>query len=245
MLVWIFVVFLWLYSVPLIFVGLIVLSPAFVFMVFILCMVGVLQYFFNRKKLSKLDYSKWFGKVPKIYLNKKYLVCFHPHGILCTAAVLCIHLNNETKFAVAPILIHLPIIGLFAEKLGCIEATEIAICNALKSHSVILCPGGIPELVTQKLYERRHGFLRIAQKMNVEILPVTCNTKFYYNIYMPFENLRVSIAKLGIPIMFPPLGWYGTWLPKRKDILLDVKDAFVVEGDIEKERQRYFKKLKS
>jgi len=244
MFIWIIAIFVWMYLIPFLIFGLILFFPVFVCVTPLLFMIGVMQYFFNREYLSGIDYKWWFGQAPAIQLQEKSLICFHPHGILCTAAIVCIHLKNPTKFAVAPILLHMPIVGLFAKNLGCIEATEIEICNALKSHSVILCPGGIPEMVTQKPYTRRHGFLRIAQKMNVPILPVLCKTKFYDVIPMPFKSFRMKIARLGIPIMFPPLGWYGTWLPKRRPIEIEIKKQFVVQGNIEEQRQKYFLQFK-
>ena len=244
MFVWIIAIFLWMYLIPLLMIGLVVCFPIFVFVVPTVVAMGCVQYLFTKEHLSKINYSLWFGVAPKIKLENKYLVCFHPHGVLCTAAVICIHLHNNTKFAVAPILLHMPVVGLFVKSLGCIEATEIAICNALKTHSVILCPGGIEELVTQRLYTRRHGFLRIAQKMSVPILPCICHTQFYDHINMPFEALRLKFAKWGIPIMFPPLGWYGTWLPKRRAIDVEIKKPFVVKGDIEVNRKHYFNLIK-
>lgn len=244
MFIWLLAIFIWMYMIPFLIIGLILCFPIFVFVLPVFFIFGILQYYFNRESLSKIDYKWWFGQAPPIYLKQKYLICFHPHGILCTAAVVCIHLKNNTKFAVAPILLNIPVVGLFAKSLGCIEATELSICNALKSHSVILCPGGIPELVLQRLYTRRHGFLRIASKMDIPILPVLCKTTFYDSIPMPFETIRLKIAKMGIPIMFPPLGWYGTWLPKRRPIQLVIKEPFVVKGDIEQQRKEYFNKLK-
>ena len=243
MFIWIIAIFIWMYIIPFLIIGLFLFFPIFVFVMPVFFVFGILQYYFNREYLSSIDYSWWFGQAPAIYLKKKSLICFHPHGILCTGAVVCIHLKNDTKFAVAPILLNLPIVGLFAKSLGCIEATEMAICNALKTHSVILCPGGIPELITQELYTRRHGFLRIAAKMDVPILPVLCKTRFYDVIPMPFNDLRLKIAKMGLPIMFPPLGWYGTWLPKRKAIHIVLLDYFEVNGNIEENRKKYFNLL--
>lgn len=243
MIVWIIAIFLWMYMIPFLAIGLILLFPVFAFVIPVICIVGWVQYLLQLDTIRKVDFSWWFGQAPVVQIKSKSLICVHPHGVLCTASLVCIHFKNNTKFAVAPILIHMPIIGLFARTLGCIEATENAICNALKTNPVILCPGGIPELVTQKQYTRRHGFLRIAKKMNVHIITIVCKTKFYDIVQLPFKSWRLKIAKLGIPIMFPPLGWYGTWIPKPKKIKLEVFEPFYVKGDIEECRKKYYKRI--
>ncbi len=245
MIVWIFAIFLWIYSLPLLVLMCFLFFSLFLIILPPFILFGLLQYFFTRENLAKLNYQWWFGKVPKVHLEKKFLVCFHPHGVLCTAAIVCIHLKNDTKFAVAPLLLYMPIIGLFAKNLGCIEATEEEICKHLKKHSVILCPGGIPELVLQRHYTRRIGFLRIAKKMNVPILPVVCKTNFYYVPRLPLESIRIHLAKLNIPILFFPLGWYGSFLPKRKNIQLEVFKPYFVESNrtLEEHRKKYYKIL--
>ena len=245
-LLWLFAIFLWMYLIPVLVFGLILFFPLFIFIVPIFIVLALIQYYFNRETLSKLDYTKWFGQIDTIALEKKCLVAFHPHGILCTGILIALHFQpgSTTKFAVAPLLLNIPIVGLFAEKLGCIAATELDISNALKTHSVIICPGGVPELVSEKPYTRRHGFLRIAQKMNVPILPVLCQTSFFDRIPLPLENFRIWVAKTyGVPIMLPVLGFCYTWLPKPKPIKLKTFQFFEVKGNIEEERKRYYSEI--
>ena len=246
---WIVAIFLWMYLIPVMLLGLVFFFPIFICIAPVFFLFAILQYYFNRETLENIDYRVWFGQIDKIDLkNKNYLVAFHPHGILCTGILVGLHFqpNSKTKFAVAPLLINMPIVGMYCEKLGCIPATKKDISNALKKHSVILCPGGIPELVSGKLYTRRHGFLKIAQKMDVPILPVVCKTTFFDTLPLPFVNFRIWIAKtFGIPLMLPPFGYFLTWLPKRKPVKLKTFDLFTVEGDIEEERQKYFELIKT
>ena len=242
-LLWIVAIFLWMYLIPTLIIGLVLFFPIFICITPVFLIFAIIQYYFNRKTLEKIDYTKWFGKIDTIQLTEKCIVAFHPHGILCTGILIGLHFqpNSNTKFAVAPLLIHTPIIGLYCEKLGCIPATELDICNALKTHSVIICPGGVPELVSEKPYTRRHGFLRIAQKMNVSILPVICLTTFFDRIPLPLEDFRIWVAKtFGVPLMLPPLGWCFTWLPKPKPIKLKSFQLFQVKQNIEEERKRYY-----
>ena len=79
-------------------------------------------------------------------------------------------------------------------------------------------------------------------------MPVRSASQFFDLIPCPFEGLRMYIAiKYGFPIMFPMLGWYGTWLPKRKPIKMTFCDTFVVdEGkSIEENRIEYYCKINS
>ena len=137
----------------------------------------------------------------------------------------------------------IPVVGTVAVMLGCIPATKKSILNALKKHSVILVPGGVPELVTGELYTRRFGFL----KLGVPILPVVCKSEFYTVLDIGFKDIRIHIAKeYGIPIMFPWIfGWYNTWIPRRVPIKLSVLDIHRVSGPIEDEHASYFSSLSS
>ena len=48
----------------------------------------------------------------------------------------------------------------------------------------------------------------------------------------------------GFPIMFPVLGWYGSWLPKRNPIKMTFHDGFEVnDSSIEENRVRYYTEL--
>ena len=204
-----------------------------------------------RKILNGLPYERWFGQVMTLgTLPTPHLITSHPHGVLCTAVLFGVHLSPgaTTRFAVSPLLFTVPFFGWFAHHAGCIPATYDRIISALETSSVVLVPGGVPELVSNSSYERRHGFLRIAKETGVPILPIVTSETYFDIIDMPFASGRLYVAKtLGVPIMFPPLGWHGTWLPKRRPIAFQSMNSFKVSltDDIEIVRQRYYTTISS
>jgi 1-acyl-sn-glycerol-3-phosphate acyltransferase len=174
------------------------------------------------------------------------LITSHPHGILCLGPLLTIHLKpgSTTYFAVTPLLFKIPIFGWIISMMGCIPATVDHIKSALERSSVILVPGGIPEIIlyeTDEHYTRRYGLF----KFKVPIVPIITLSVHYKRVKIPFKRLRVDIAnRLGIPIVFPWLfGWYNTWLPKRTPIKVKVLDNFTCNGNIEECRLKYYSYL--
>lgn len=236
-------IFIWMYLLPVLILGLILFFPVFIIITPVFLFFGLMQFYFNREYLSKINYEYWFGPYEIPTIQKRSLITLHPHGVICTAALVCIHFQpgSTTKFAVAPLLINMPIVGLFVEKLGCIPATKRDIMTALKTNSVILVPGGVPELVANQPYTRRWGFLEISRKAEVDIIQIVCNTSFYEIIDIPLKEFRIWFAKkYGIPIMFPPLGWYGTWIPKPKKIKIETNVFKMNSESIESNRKRYY-----
>lgn len=248
--IWVLMLFLWLYSIPFIILSCFLWTP---FLVVTLPFCYYIHSYQNhnpsfRDLVNDMPYKWWFRSIQKIKLpNTPSLITSHPHGIFCTGILIGCHLqpNSRTKFAVSSWLFCIPIVGMMATFMGCIPANEDIICNALKDSSVILVPGGVPELVTQTLYTRRYGFLRIAKKCNVPILPVITVSNFYSTLSLPFKSFRTYIARhYGIPIMCPWIfGYMGTWIPKRVPIVLEQLDAVYVEGDIPEAHKKYFSRL--
>lgn len=249
---WILVLFLWLYSVPFLLVSCFLWTP---FLIVLLPCCYILNIFFLsdsmtlRGILNNMPYHWWFGKVTRIYLDDRCLVASHPHGVFCVGILCALHFSpgSSTKFAVSPWLFCIPMVGSLARMLGCIPATEEEMVKALQSHTVIVVPGGVPELVSQQLYTRRQGFIRVAKKANVRIVTVVTKSTFYKTIEIPLQACRVYIArKYGIPLIFPWIfGYSGTWLPKRLPVCVEVLPHFNVEGNIEKLRNEYFSRLQS
>lgn len=254
---WSIAIFLWVYLLPILFIGTIMCIPFFVVVTPLLLAIHASVMFLLkdelisegtiRKIVNNIPYELWFGLIDEMdTLPTPHLICFHPHGVLCTGILVAVHLRPEsdTVFAVSKFLFTVPLIGWLAHRLGCIPATYEHIESALETNHVILVPGGVPELISGKEYRNRHGFLKIAKKLHVNIKPVYSSTKFFDLIPCPFEGLRMYIAiHYGVPIMFPILGWYGTWLPKRKPIKMKFCDAFVVdqEKSIEANRVEYYR----
>ena len=248
LILWVVGIFLWLYALPFVFLSSILWTP-FVLLSLPICYVSTLfldDSEYVRTLLSKMPYHWWFGAIDRPNLpNTPHLIAYHPHGVFCIGAIVGLHLQpgGTTKFAVSPWLFTVPVVGTVAVMLGCIPATKKSILNALKKHSVILVPGGVPELVTGELYTRRFGFL----KLGVPILPVVCKSEFYTVLDIGFKDIRIHIAKeYGIPIMFPWIfGWHNTWVPRRVPIKLSVLDIHRVSGPIEDEHASYFSSLSS
>eukprot|EP00942_MAST-04A_sp_MAST-4A-sp1_P014779 g14779.t1 len=183
-----------------------------------------------RSFFNKIPFTLWFDSVSdvKIPTDKKYLVCSHPHGILCLGPLITVHFkpNSSTLFAVAPIVFKIPVVGWICGELGCIPCTKESIAEGLKISSVILVPGGVPEIVMferGEIFTKRRGMFTFG----VPIIPLVTSSKHYFLPQSPLYELRVFVArKLGIPITFPYIfGWYNSWLPKRNKLEVKMLDV--------------------
>lgn len=245
--------FIWAYSIPLIFIlmviGLPIAFPIFFTAVFI---SSSLQLFYKnpicvsklRTFVNHLDFTYWFGSIDRVKVPEEaHLIASHPHNIFCLGALLCVHFQprSKTLIAVAPLIFHIPLLGWVAAQLGCIPANRDSISNALSANmSVILVPGGVPEVVSyekDKIYTNRHGFL----SFDAPVLPVVTTSKHYYVPEAPLYDLRMFIAQqYSVPIIFPWIfGWKNTWLPKREALtvkVLEVKD---------RTQKSYFEEIKN
>lgn len=244
--------FVWAYSIPiilfLVLFGVPIALPMFIFM---LCVSNGLQLMYTnpipssklRTFLNNVDFSPWFHNIDKVEVPEKtHLICSHPHNVFCLGALLSVHFqpNSKTLIAVAPLIFHIPFLGWVAAQAGCIPSSKQSITHALDERmSVILVPGGVPEVVCyekKELYTSRYGFL----KFDAPILPVVTLSRHYHVPESPLYDLRMFVAKrYGIPIIFPwVFGWNYTWLPKREALrvkVLEVKD---------RSHEEYFKSIK-
>ena len=245
-------IFLWAYSIPLILIMILIGVPiAMPLFAAALLTSTYLKLIYKhpiqkssiRTFINNLDFTYWFGDIDRVKIpSETHLITSHPHNIFCLGALLCIHFQpkSETLIAVAPMIFHVPFIGWIAAKVGCIPSSKKSIKNALSSGmSVILIPGGVPEVVTyekNKIYTQRYGFLNF----NVPILPVITTSKHYFVPETPLYDLRIFIAKrYHIPIIFPWIfGWKNTWLPKRKSVTVKVLEVK------KRTHEEYFKTIK-
>ena len=251
---WTIAIFVWIYLLPILIVGFICCVPFFIVVtpplfaisisVMYLLKDEIIPNGYIRDIVNNIPYKLWFGAIDELPpLPTPRLICSHPHGILCTGILISAHFRpgSTTVFAVSKWLFAVPFVGWLARHLGCIPATYEDIERALQSHSVILVPGGVPELITGRPYTRRTGFLKIARSTNVPILPVETKSTFFDMIPCGFQEFRMWVAKcIGIPLMLPVIGWYGTWLPKRVPIHLRVFDEFIPSGDIKNDNAAYY-----
>jgi len=250
-------IFMWVFFLPLFLLGFLFSVPFFVVALPLSLAIGAGIYLsFDQIKessirdiVSSAPFEKWFGSIRcDIPSDKNYLICCHPHGVICTMALCGIHFRPQSKtlVAVAPILFLVPIVGWIAKHLGAIPATYDAIQRALRTTSVILMPGGVPEIVSMEKnqpYEERWGFLKCAKQAAVDIIKVVGKQNYYTLQEMPLYELRMWIAKrYNIPIVFPWIfGWYNTWVPLPKPIWPDILTfTYCKDQSLEQNRERYY-----
>ena len=252
-------IFMWIFFLPIFVIGFAFAIPFFIVALpaSLIIAAGIYLSYDNIKESSIRDilcsapFHIWFKKIHvPLNLEQNHLICCHPHGVLCTMAIVGIHLKPKSKtlIAVAPIVFTIPIIGWIAKHLGAIPATYQHIISALQETSVILLPGGVPEIVTHEkhqTYNDRIGFLKCARKAGVNIYSVFSKKRYYDLMPIPFYKLRLYIAKqYNLPAVFPwVFGWYGTWLPNRNTIEPIIKHFEVDDSDILKLRERYYARI--
>ena len=189
---------------------------------------------FLRDFITGFQLFNWFP-CNTIQLKQQRVVSVCPHGLLSCGALAGVHFvkGSETIFCVAPILYFVPLLGHSLNLLGCIPATRKSMKNVLvKGYSLIVVSGGVPELVLSETnddteFYPRFGFLKLANKIKVPVLSVFVKgeTNLYNVIQLPCLRNRVKLSWFfNIPFMFPLIsGFYGTWMPKRKKLILRKK----------------------
>ena len=231
-------IFVWIFSLPLLAVMTFFFAPilvpftivSFIFSVYTINLEPC-THSFLRDFLASFQLHNWFP-CNTIQFKQQRVVSIHPHGLLSCGALAGVHFvkGSETIFCVAPILYFVPLLGHSLNLLGCIPATRKSMKNVLvKGYSLIVVPGGVPELVLSEtnsdleLYPR-FGFLKLASANSVHVLSVFVNgeTNLYNMIQLPFLRKRVQLSWFfNIPFMFPLIsGFYGTWMPKRSKLVL-------------------------
>jgi hypothetical protein len=252
-------IFMWVFFLPIFIIGFVLAIPFFVTFLpfsfvtgyYVYSHVGPIPSSKIRQCLSN-DYTHWFGTIHIDLINHdNKLICGHPHGIICTFLLFGLHFQpgSKTLIAVAPLLFMVPIIGWMARHLGAIPATYNDIKQALTHTSVILFPGGVPEIIGHEKgehYTRRQGFLKIARDTNCDILAVYNENNYYQQLCGPLYDLRLFIARrYNVPIAIPWLfGWYWTPLPKRIPIEPSCTlFKYNYKETLDLNREKYYKKL--
>lgn len=238
--------FFWIWSLPMLMIGVFFAIPvALVALPFCLAVTLVVQIQSNNKIIVDHWFRKWMSRIPwhewfpcnRLKFDDQCIVTVHPHGILCCGAVVGIHLvpDSETLLCVAPILFYVPVIGWMLRVLGCIRATKDVMRNALRAgHSLLVIPGGVPEIVLAETGDdtrrfARHGVLKLDKDMPIRVVYAKGECSTYTLIRGPFLEQRVYLSWLcNIPLVTPILlGWWGTWLPKRRRITLTSKKLHI------------------
>lgn len=231
---------IWIWSLPILLVASFFMMPFAMMTTFILFLFGsYIQYTYDgaplpdhwiRKYMNSIPWNEWFP-CNQLHFDSGIIAC-HPHGLLCCGALAGIHFvpKSKTCMCIAPVVFYVPVIGILARYLGCIPATKLSMTAAIEQgYPVLVVPGGVPEIVLAETgidtnRFKRHGFMRIANQLNVKLFAVVshgeCAT---YNIIKgPCLDKRVFLSwLLNVPIMIPLIfGYYGSWLPKRVPIKL-------------------------
>ena len=237
-------VFCWIWLLPILCICIFFSVPFALFFLSTSIMISLtLQWWFHGQVTPNTWLRQWVNCCPwyewfpcnRISIHETSIIAVHPHGLLCCGALAGIHFipGSQTVFCVAPLLFYIPILGWCIRALGCIPARYDIMSGALKQgFSVIVVPGGVPELVSAETGDdcqtvQRSGFLRLAHEINVKVHCVfvkgECATFTMWKA--PFHDQRVQMSlKSNIPFVFPMfLGWYGTWLPKRVPLFLNIR----------------------
>ena len=232
-------VFVWIWALPLLLVCAVLMFPfAIVFVPIsfaISALVRVNCAVTNRSALRTIVNSwglaSWFP-CNTVSVTEQTVISVHPHGLLCCGALAGIHFvpGSTTIMCVAPALFYIPVLGWVLHLLGCIPADYTSMLETLQQgHSLIVLPGGVPEIVLleqqldQSLFPR-YGFLRLASATNTPVTAVfvhgECAT--FRLVPLPFLKVRTYLAWwTNLPLIFPiVLGYWGTWLPKQKQLTL-------------------------
>ena len=151
--------------------------------------------------------------------GKGTLICLHPHGLVPCCAVLGFGLVGSRfrgdlplpLIAVSRNVFLVPFLADFAVWMGCIDASEDNIRNALSGgRDVVLLPGGVREMMRTErsklyLYTGRTGFLCNAHRIGVRVKGVFCageNRVFW--VWNRFLGLRERCREaFGYPFPMP------------------------------------------
>ncbi len=151
--------------------------------------------------------------------GKGTLICLHPHGLVPCCAVLGFGLVGSRfrgdlplpLIAVSRNVFLVPFLADFAVWMGCIDASEDNIRNALSGgRDVVLLPGGVREMMRTErsklyLYTGRTGFLCNAHRIGVRVKGVFCageNRVFW--VWNRFLGLREWCRQeFGYPFPMP------------------------------------------
>lgn len=241
------IVFIWIWSLPLLLLSFVLLFPfALFFLPISFAISALVQKHCTvvtnsrlRSFVNSLDIAAWFP-CNTLHFSRQTVIAVHPHGLLCCGALAGIHFvpGSVTVLCVAPALFYIPVLGWVLHLLGCIPANYATMLKTLQHHhSLIVLPGGVPEIVlfeqqNDKALFPRYGFLKLAAATKTPVTAVfvqgECST--FRLVPLPFCQLRQSVAWwTNIPLIFPLiLGYWGTWLPKQRQLTLVTKTMATV-----------------
>ena len=262
------VIFVWVFLTPLIIVGAMLWIPACLVAIPVTLVISctvqwwcrdrVIPDSWLRRAVNAVPWYRWFSdtKPPAVELDRA-LVTSHPHGVLCCGVLTLLHFRRtDTVVAVTPLLFWIPILGWVVRLLGCIPARYADMRRALETCSVIVVPGGVPEIVGMEFgldfLERRFGFVKLALETGRPLVATYTRGEHatFWMVPLPCPHRRMRYSdKIGVPLVVPLIiGWYGTWLPKRVRLSLRVGEPMTLRGKktrhtVQTWKDRYLKRL--
>lgn len=165
------------------------------------------------RKCKVEDYFKSYTLLLEEELEKeKVLICSHPHGVISSGTgITSLMLNDEKLYVgVAPMLLNLPLSGLFARLMGFRGVDNKTFKDMMKRREPLLfLPGGF-ECATITRYgqdrvfiKQRYGFIKYALQYGYKVYPCYIfneNKVFYTFKYL--EKLRIFMNKIKLPGVF-------------------------------------------
>lgn len=127
------------------------------------------------------------GDIEGLDPQRRYMIAWHPHGMLAWSALFIVsrmavvgHPHGRQWFAmVAPALFRIPLLGEALMLVNGRSVTKKVVETlASKGQSIAIQPGGITEQIQtlhdqeQAVFQRNLGFIRMAIKHGMDILPV-------------------------------------------------------------------------
>ena len=116
-------IFIWIFSLPLLFLTCIFWIP---FGMFLLVVFSSISFYIQwhhkndiivnsliRKCIKLMNIKSWFPQVTFVHKQPADFIIGHPHGILSCGMIIHHFESDNTVFAVAPILFHIPILYIY------------------------------------------------------------------------------------------------------------------------------------
>lgn len=147
--------------------------------------------------------------------ERPVIYAIYPHGHFSLTALFYFCLNPQFAHctpAVHSVIFYTPIFGSLARWIGAVGVTEEEMLSTLKSgRSIVMCPGGVADMVnTGTTITRRSGFLRVARKAGVQVVPIWCpDERSYYKHWLPLGWSLAKVLHFPIPILI----WGRWWCP--------------------------------
>jgi hypothetical protein len=192
------------------------------------------------------------GDEVPLQMERGYLLCVHPHGIvpiggmgyICYLTEHFPHIYGRT--GVASIVLRQPIFRQMFSWLGFVDASLDTVQSEIEAFNFCLLPGGIAELLLSSREEetlflqKRRGFLNVAHKAGARIVPsyVFGNTAMFDQLSTGQGWLSRLSRRFRLSITYF-WGQFGLPIPFPARVTMVFGQPFVTTGDIEADSLSY------